>query len=51
MTTEDEATCKRFFVKKDHYRLQPENDSMSPILLDEVTILGKVVGLYRSHVS
>lgn len=51
MTTEDEATCKRFFVEKDHYRLQPENDSMSPILLDEVTILGKVVGLYRSHVS
>lgn len=50
MTTEDEATCKRFFIEKDHYRLQPENDTMSPIILQEVSILGKVIGLYRSHV-
>ena len=44
MTDEDEATCKRFF------RLQPENDALAPILLDNVTILGKVVGLYRNHI-
>jgi len=50
MTSEDEATCKRFFKEKDHYRLQPENDGMDPIILSEVTILGKVVGLYRSHI-
>lgn len=47
MTAEDEATCKRFF-KEDHYfRLHPENDTMDDILLEEVQILGKVVGLYR----
>lgn len=50
MTSEDEATCKRFFKEKDHYRLQPENDGMDSIILSEVTILGKVVGLYRSHI-
>lgn len=50
MTSEDEATCKRFFKEKDHYRLRPENDGMDPIILSEVTILGKVVGLYRSHI-
>lgn len=50
MTSEDEATCKRFFKEKDHYRLQPENDGMDPIILSEVTILGKVVGLYRSQI-
>lgn len=42
-----EATVKRFFKEKGHYRLQPENDTMSPIILDEVEILGKVVGLIR----
>ena len=50
ITEEDEATCKRFFKEVDHIRLQPENDSMEPIILDNVQILGKVVGLYRSHV-
>lgn len=50
MTNEDEATCKRFYKETDHYRLQPENDSMDPIILDEVSILGKVVGLYRSPI-
>ncbi|HBI3728968.1 TPA: repressor LexA, partial [Enterococcus faecalis] len=34
----------------DHIRLQPENDALAPILLDNVTILGKVVGLYRNHI-
>ena len=44
---EDEATVKTFYKEKDHIRLQPENDYMEPIILDKVTILGKVVGLYR----
>ncbi len=43
-----EATVKRFFKEKDYIRLQPENDYMSPILSKEVSILGKVVGLYRN---
>ena len=51
MTVEDEATCKRFYKEEDHYRLQPEKDTMNPILLNEVTILGKVVGLYRSRIQ
>jgi len=50
MTDEDEATCKRFY-KEDHYiRLQPENDDLEPITLPDVSVLGKVVSLYRSHV-
>jgi len=46
----DTATCKRFFREKDKIRLQPENSSMQPIIagLDEVEIIGKVVGLYRN---
>lgn len=47
MTEDDEATVKRFFKEKDHIRLQPENATMEPLLLQNVTILGKVVGLYR----
>ncbi|OYD09656.1 transcriptional repressor LexA [Paludifilum halophilum] len=47
MTEEHEATVKRFYKEKDHVRLQPENDEMDPILLPEVTILGKVIGLFR----
>ncbi len=47
MTDENEATCKRFFKEADHYRLQPENDTMAPIILNNVAVLGKVVGLYR----
>ena len=39
---------KRFFKEDGHYRLQPENDFMDPIIVDEVSILGKVIGLYRS---
>ncbi|MCH7321658.1 transcriptional repressor LexA [Solibacillus sp. MA9] len=48
MTEEDEATVKRFFKEKTHFRLQPENSSMDPILVNQVSILGKVVGLYRN---
>lgn len=47
MTEEDEATVKRFYKEKDHIRLQPENSSMEPIRLKNVTILGKVIGLFR----
>lgn len=47
MTEDDEATVKRFYKEKTHFRLQPENSSMDPILVNQVTILGKVVGLYR----
>jgi repressor LexA len=47
MTEEDEATVKRFYKEKDHFRLQPENSALEPILLNQVTILGKVVGLFR----
>lgn len=44
---DDEATVKRFFKEKDCIRLQPENDAMSPILVKDAIILGKVIGLYR----
>lgn len=44
---EDSATIKRFYKENGHYRLQPENDTMSPIIVDNVQILGKVVGLVR----
>lgn len=43
----DEATVKTFYKEDGHYRLQPENDTMSPIIVDDVTILGKVFGVFR----
>ena len=50
MTDEDEATCKRFFKEDGYYRLQPENDSMEPILVhDNLKILGKVFGVFRLY--
>ena len=45
---DDSATIKRFFKEKDHIRLQPENDTMAPILVDDCQILGKLVGIFRS---
>jgi len=45
---EEEATVKRFFREGDHIRLQPENDEMEPILVRDVSVLGRVVGLMRS---
>ena len=42
-----EATVKTFYKEHGHYRLQPENDDMEPIIVDEVEILGKVVSLIR----
>ena len=47
MTDENEVTLKTFYKEKDHIRLQPENDTMDPIILPNVTILGKAIGLYR----
>ena len=47
MNDNNEVTVKTFYKEKDHFRLQPENDTMDPIILKEVTILGKVIGLYR----
>jgi len=47
MTMENEATLKTFYKEKDHIRLQPENDTMDPIILDNCVILGKAIGLYR----
>ena len=47
MNEDNEATVKTFYKEKDHIRLQPENDTLEPIILNNVTILGKVVGLYR----
>ena len=51
MTEENEATCKRFFKEEGYYRLQPENETMEPIILQDVQILGKVIALYRNHVQ
>jgi repressor LexA len=45
---DDSATIKRFYKEKDHIRLQPENDSMEPIIVDDCQILGKLVGIFRS---
>ena len=42
-----EATVKTFYKEKDHVRLQPENDTMEPIIVRDVQIVGKVVGLFR----
>lgn len=47
MTEDDEATVKTFYKEKDHIRLQPENASMEPLRFEKVTILGKVIGLFR----
>ncbi|GAB1612530.1 MULTISPECIES: transcriptional repressor LexA [Mammaliicoccus] len=47
MTEDDEATVKRFYKEESRYRLQPENSTMEPIYLDNVSVLGKVVGLFR----
>lgn len=46
---ENEATIKTFYKEKDHIRLQPENDSLSPIIVENCIILGKLVGLFRAY--
>ena len=47
MNENNEATVKTFYKEDGYFRLQPENDTMAPIILKECTILGKVIGLYR----
>ncbi|HBI71700.1 MAG TPA: transcriptional repressor LexA [Lachnospiraceae bacterium] len=44
---EDEVTVKTFYKESGYYRLQPENDTMEPIIVPELSILGKVIGLFR----
>lgn len=44
---DDSATVKTFYKEDGHYRLQPENDTMSPIIVDDCEILGKVFGVLR----
>lgn len=44
---DDSATVKKFYREDGHYRLQPENDTMAPIIVNNVEILGKVIGLLR----
>ena len=46
---EDEATVKRFYKENGHFRLQPENDAYEPIIVDEVSILGKVNMVIRTY--
>ncbi len=48
MTPEGEVTLKTFYKEENFIRLQPENDTMAPIILNSCTILGKAIGLYRS---
>ena len=45
---EDEATVKRFYKENGHYRLQPENSSMEPIIVDRCKILGRVIAVVRT---
>lgn len=47
MNENNEVTLKRFYKENGHFRLQPENDTMDPIILSSVTILGIAIGLYR----
>lgn len=47
MTPENEVTLKTFYKEKDHIRLQPENDTMEPFRFENITVLGKAIGLYR----
>ena len=44
---EDSATVKTFYKENGYYRLQPENDFMDPIIVDDVSILGIVFGVFR----
>ena len=44
---DDSATVKTFYKENGHYRLQPENDTMEPIIVDHVEILGRVYGVFR----
>jgi len=47
---DDSATVKTYYKEEGHFRLQPENDTMEPIIVSDLTVLGKVIGLYRRYV-
>ena len=47
MTDENEVTLKTFYKEDGYFRLQPENDTMEPFIFENITILGKAIGLYR----
>ena len=47
---DDSATVKRFYKENGHYRLQPENDDMDPIIVDHCEVIGKVIGLIRMNI-
>jgi len=47
---DDSATVKTFYKEDGHYRLQPENDEMEPIIVDKVEIIGKVISLFRPKI-
>lgn len=47
MNDDNEVTLKTFYKENGYFRLQPENNTMPPIILNNVTILGKAIGLYR----
>lgn len=49
MTPDFEVTLKTFYKEADHFRLQPENDNLDPILVKDVQIVGKLIGLYRKY--
>lgn len=49
LVNNEDATVKRFYKEKGHFRLQPENDTMEPIIVDEVKILGKVIAVIRVY--
>ena len=46
---QNEATLKTFYRENNHIRLQPENDEMEPIIVDNCSILGKLIGIYRTY--
>lgn len=47
---DDSATVKTFYKEDGHYRLQPQNSSMKPIIVDNVEIIGKVISLFRPKI-
>lgn len=47
---DDSVTVKRFYKENGYIRLQPENDTMDPIIVDDCTIVGKAFALYRPHI-
>ena len=46
---DDEATVKTFYKEKGHYRLQPQNSTMEPIIVDSLSVLGRVIASIRSY--